>query len=1149
MDGAGGVIGPDTESGWQWDVALSFAGAQRNYVEQVAQALRARGVRCFYDADEQIELWGKYLAEELPAIYGEQAGAVVVFVSAEYAGRDWTRLERRAALNKAVRERREYVLPARFDDTPLPGLLSEMVAIDLRTRTPQQFAALVADKLARLAITAPPPSAEGEHPAGAVDSPPAGAVFVGDADPRRLGVHAAISVPGVLDDVLPEYVLRDVDDAGSGVRAKVAAAAKRGGFVLLVGGSSVGKTRCAVEAMKAVLPGWWLVHPVGPGEVAVLAPTLTPRTVIWLDELQRYLGGEHGLTGPVIRTLLNDSAVIIGTLWPDRYTTYTTLPSSGGADPHAREREVLDLADVVHIDPEFSSAEQDRARAAAARDRRLAIALESAEYGLTQTLAAAPQLVSRWEDARTAASYAWAVLTAALDAARLGARAPLNADLLRAAAPGYCTSQQQAEAPDNWFEQALAYATTKLHGAAAALSPAGAGIMGRVVGYTVADYLIQHANRERRYAFVPASTWDAIISHIRDAADATRLADSASNRLLYRYAIPLYRHAADGGDEYAARRLVTLLFERGDLNGAAQVLRARAGIGDEDASRRLAGLLASRGDLDGLRARAGTGDEHASRRLADLLFERGDLDEAQQILLGWADVGDGYAIRRLTELLADLLLESGDLDGAAQILRAAADVGDEDAASRLAYLLAQQGDLDGAAQILRARADAGDEDAAPRLADLLVQRGDMDELRVRADAGDDDAAPRLVVLLVQRGDMDELRARADAGNEDAAWWLVTLLFQHGDLDGLRTLADAGDGYARRVLADLLSEHGDLDGLRTLADAGDGYARRVLADLLSEHGDLDGLRTLADAGDGYAYRVLAELLVDRGDLDGAAQILRARADAGDGDAGSQLAGLLAGQGDLDGLRALVDAGDGYAYRVLAELLVDRGDLDGAAQILRARADAGDGYALRILANLLFGRGRLDELRALADAGHGDAASRLADLLFERGDLDGLRARADIGDEHAYKVLADLLAKQGDLDGTAQILRPRADFGDGYALWKLVNMLYDQGDLDGLRPLADANGGYALRLLVNLLFERGDTDGLRALADADNWYAASRLADLLFERGDLDGLGARIGVGDDAGVSQLTALLIKQGRGEEAQRLRRFGLNPDGSVAYG
>jgi hypothetical protein len=45
--------GADPE--WQWHVALSFADAQRDYVEQVAKALQARGVRCFYDADEQVE--------------------------------------------------------------------------------------------------------------------------------------------------------------------------------------------------------------------------------------------------------------------------------------------------------------------------------------------------------------------------------------------------------------------------------------------------------------------------------------------------------------------------------------------------------------------------------------------------------------------------------------------------------------------------------------------------------------------------------------------------------------------------------------------------------------------------------------------------------------------------------------------------------------------------------------------------------------------------------------------------------------------------------------------------------------------------------------------------------------------------------------
>jgi hypothetical protein len=580
---------------------------------------------------------------------------------------------------------------------------------------------------------------------------PAAGVRVSEANWRRLGVHAAISVPGVSDEIPPEYVPRDADDGESGVRAKVAAAARRGGFALLVGGSSVGKTRCAVQAVKALLPDWWLVHPSGAAEVAALAAAPVPWTVVWLDELQRYLDGEHGLTGGVIRALLNapHPAVIIGTLWPDLYAAYTTVPAHGAADPRAREREVLGLAEVIRIDPEFTPAERDRARTAAVRDPRLRVALRAAGYGLTQTLAAAPQLVARWQDAQTVSPYGWAVLTAALDAARLGARAPLSAEFLRAAAPGYCTSQQRAEAPDDWFEQALAYATGKLNGAAAALSAAGAG-MGQLVGYIVADYLFQHAGRQRRSASVPASTWDAAIGYIRDPDDTARLAESAGNRLLYSYAFPLWRRAADAGDRIAVMRLAWLLSKRGDLDG----LRAWAETGEELAAWMLAQILAERGDLGELRARADAGSQAVAWHLAELLARRGDLDE----LRARADAGDDAA----TSQLARLLSKRGDLDEAAQILRAQADTGSQRAAMQLAELLVQRGDLDGAAQILGAQADTGNRDAAMELARLLARRSDLDTLRIRADAADHIAASELAKRLVERGDLDELRVRADA---------------------------------------------------------------------------------------------------------------------------------------------------------------------------------------------------------------------------------------------------------------------------------------------------------------------------------------------------------------------------------------------------
>ena len=87
------------------------------------------------------------------------------------------------------------------------------------------------------------------------------------------------------------------------------------------------------------------------------------------------------------------------------------------------------------------------------------------------------------------------------------------------------------------------------------------------------------------------------------------------------------------------------------------------------------------------------------------------------------------------------------------------------------------------------------------------------------------------------------------------------------------------------------------------------------------------------------------------------------------------------------------------------------------------------------------------------------------------------------------------------------------------------------------------------MTRLLAERGELEELRARADVGDWAAAVRLAKLLAEREDLGGLRARADAGDADADLRLADLLVKQGRTEEAERLRRFGLNPDGSIAHG
>ena len=331
MAGGDSGTGPGAGPGRRWDVALSFAGAQRDYVEQVARALQARGVRCFYDADEQIELWGKYLAEELPAIYGERAAAVVVFISAEYAARDWTRLERRAALNRAVRERREYVLPARFDDTPLPGLLSDMVAVDLRGRTPEQFAAMIAAKLAALGVTAPGcggepglrmPGWRGRRErSGWVRRTCGGWGCTRRSACRGCRMRCRRSTCRAMP-MRPS--------TGSGPRWRP----RRSGAGSCCWSAGPRSARPGARPRRSgAAAGLVAGAPGGPGEVAALAAAPPGRTVVWLDELQRYLDGEHGLAGGVVRALLGapGPVVIIGTLWPDRYHAYTAVPAPGGA--------------------------------------------------------------------------------------------------------------------------------------------------------------------------------------------------------------------------------------------------------------------------------------------------------------------------------------------------------------------------------------------------------------------------------------------------------------------------------------------------------------------------------------------------------------------------------------------------------------------------------------------------------------------------------------------------------------------------------------------------------------------------------------------------------------------------------------------------
>jgi len=494
---------------------------------------------------------------------------------------------------------------------------------------------------------------------------PPGGVRVRDARPRLLGVHPSIQVDPAATD-LPVYVRRDKDSL---LRAAIATASEQGGFVLLVGESSVGKTRALFEAVRAMLPEWWLVYPAAGGEaVGALAAAPTPRTVVWLEGLQRYLVAPGGLPAGLARGLVAAGVVLAATMWPDEYSRRRAAPVPGQSDPHANDRELLDLAHFIGLSETFSDAERRRAESLAT-DERIRIALDTPDAGFTQVLAAGPDLVRRWENAPD--PYGKAVITAALDALRIGVQAPLTRDLLAVAAPGYLNSAQQATAPTDWLDQALAYATAPLRGAIAALTPIAAG-MGHLAGYTVADYLYQHARRVQRTAHLPVPARRAIVDFLLQRADGDWATGSwMADQIVEEHAdiaIDVLRQYANTGDWYPVSKLAGRLTERGRINEAIAVLRdANAG--------------------GGAAARAGI----VAHRLVDLLAQKGDIEEAIAVIQGHIEAGRIFiAAIRPGELFADKSYTSDVIS----VLRQRAGAGHEFATEMLADLLAKQSDLD-----------------------------------------------------------------------------------------------------------------------------------------------------------------------------------------------------------------------------------------------------------------------------------------------------------------------------------------------------------------------------------------------------------------------------------------------------------------------
>jgi len=134
---------------YKYDVALSFAGEDREYVEKVAEILKKAKVNVFYDKFEEVDLWGKDLGIHFDYVYRRQSRYFIPFISIHYRDKIWTSYEVRTAIARAIENKEEYILPVRLDKTELDGIRSTIGFIDASKLSPENVAEKIILKLGK----------------------------------------------------------------------------------------------------------------------------------------------------------------------------------------------------------------------------------------------------------------------------------------------------------------------------------------------------------------------------------------------------------------------------------------------------------------------------------------------------------------------------------------------------------------------------------------------------------------------------------------------------------------------------------------------------------------------------------------------------------------------------------------------------------------------------------------------------------------------------------------------------------------------------------------------------------------------------------------------------------------------------------------
>jgi len=132
-----------------YDVAVSCAEPQSDYVQLVVSAARLLELRVFFDKDMTYEWWGKNFIAERRRVYGRRALYFVPFISAEYLTESRPRDAFESAMSTAFERGDDYILPVLVGNVSVPSTMLHPHVGHLRAedQSPAEIAAALLAKV------------------------------------------------------------------------------------------------------------------------------------------------------------------------------------------------------------------------------------------------------------------------------------------------------------------------------------------------------------------------------------------------------------------------------------------------------------------------------------------------------------------------------------------------------------------------------------------------------------------------------------------------------------------------------------------------------------------------------------------------------------------------------------------------------------------------------------------------------------------------------------------------------------------------------------------------------------------------------------------------------------------------------------------